>query len=297
MSQSDQKNQLDALRAQFGTSEKSDSDVAKLRRQLERVNQRLKDSEAVQSHFLSNIRCEINNPLTAIMGHCVYLISQGDIDLELRQQIARTIYNEAFDLDFQMQNIITAAELEAGEITPFLSRIDIRYLIDNLIETFQVRLHDKQLTLVLENSIPESRFFQCDAQKLHLILSNVISNAIEYSRDNIELKLIASLVDNNLVLSVRDNGIGIDASQLKAIFDRFRQIDQGATKQHKGHGLGLSVSKASLDLLNGTIEVKSEPNIGSIFTITIPEATDIHVAEDVSTDANTVLFSSPGNDG
>ncbi|MBN2007758.1 HAMP domain-containing histidine kinase [candidate division KSB1 bacterium] len=289
-------NLLNELRNRMTSTIDPCEEVERLRSQLEHVNNKLQEAEKVQSHFLSNIRCEINNPLTAIMGHCAYLRGLSEMNLDRVHDVALTIFNEAFELDFQMQNIIAAAEFEAGDRNLFISRVDIHFVLDMLIETFQPRLLSKQLSLTLQNTIPKSRFFSTDANCLHLVMSNILNNAIEYSPEKTKLEVIASVDDQALYLTVHDHGIGIEPSMLHTIFDRFRQLDQGAQRQHKGHGLGLSVCRAALDLLDGRIDVQSQPEQGSTFSIVIPETSTPIEAGDIAPDANTIIFESSLNE-
>jgi signal transduction histidine kinase len=289
-------NLLNELRSRMKSTINPDDETERLRCQLERMNNKLQEAEKVQTHFLSNIRCEINNPLTAIMGHCSYLRGMQNLPIDLVHRVALTIFNEAFDLNFQIQNIIAAAEYEAGDCSPYISRVDIHFLIDDIVDTFQPRLHRKQLTLTLQNDIPENCFFQSDAQRLYLILSNIFNNAIEFSGEKNQLEVYTSITNDTLIIAVHDHGIGIEPSMLPEIFRRFHQLEQGTQRQHKGHGLGLSVAKAALDLLGGTIDVKSTPNKGSTFTLCIPQSTQAPNDQDIATDANTFIFTSSLND-
>lgn len=285
---------LDELKQRFEEKKKSLSTLKELMQSLEKVNNKLQESEAVKSNFLSNIRNEINNPLAAIMGLAKNLFSVKKPENETTQAVSRTIYAEAFNLDYQLKNIFTAAELEAGETDLALSNVDIIHLLKHTIESFRHLLKKKSIEVDLINQLNElptgSLFFKTDADKVKLIIANLLSNAIEFSSEGSRLEIRFQIEASELKISIQDFGIGIEQSVLSKIFDRFKQLDSGTTKKHKGHGLGLSIVKATLDILNGEISVSSESEKGSVFTISIPEPAFSENVDSVTLDDNELFF-------
>lgn len=249
-------------------------DLVTMAKKLEAVNERLLESERVKSHFLSNIRNEINNPLTSVLTMSEMILSKNGLpDYSVLQTVVSMIYKEAFSLNFQLRNIFTAAELEAGETVLSGSSVDIDSFVRDVMNTFEHRSAEKRLSVCFELSaeLKADPFFRTDAEKMHRVLSNLVSNAIEYSHEGGTVEIKAGKKGGNLDISVKDGGIGIDAAYHKEIFERFKQLDSGITKNHGGHGLGLSVVKAVLESLNGTIGVKSGKGEGSTFTVSVPE--------------------------
>lgn len=200
------------------------------------------------------------------------------------------IHSEAFTLDFQLRNIFIAADLEAGEAMPGISKVDINYLILNLIAAFKYRLNEKQLKVNYVNKMSDQHFFKTDAEKLRVVLSNLLCNAIEFSHEAGQIEVKAWFDEGSLRISVKDTGIGINKSERKKIFDRFVQLDTGISKHHKGHGLGLAVTKELLNLMNGIISVSTNKAEGCLFTITIPETESMAEAEIFALDGNELIF-------
>ncbi len=132
--------------------------------------------------------------------------------------------------------------------------------------------------------------FKSDPDKLHLIIFNILGNAIEFSNEGGKVELMAWKQDENLYISIKDYGKGIEDTDRDKIFDRFRQLDTGVTKNHLGHGLGLSTVKAAIDMLGGMISIESKKEEGSVFTISIPEAEGEPVLGMVSDDGNEFIF-------
>jgi len=275
---------IEELRERFDMNRRALHDLQTMTRKLEIVNAKLQDSEALKSQFLSNIRNEINNPLSSIIGLARQLM-HGTVPDPAR--MAAIIHAEAFNLDFQLRNIFIAAELEAGELEPSVSRTDIAGLISGALDLFRYQVEEKRLRV--EQSVPGELIFVTDAEKLQVMLNNLLANAIEFSLEGGSVRIEAERHDDRLCLKVVDSGIGIAAENQEKIFDRFRQLDSGSTKGHRGHGLGLSIIRAVCDLLGGAIDLESDLGKGCCFTLTLPEI-DSEAADVLAKDGNFFLF-------
>lgn len=283
---------IDELKKRFEENGKVLNSLKIVNDKLVDVNRKLQESEALKSNFLSNIRNEINNPLTSVLFMAKELKSDETLDREAVSSMADTIYNEVFNLDFQLRNIFAAAELEAGETVPGIARVDIDNLINNSIESFLHKADAKRINITFD-SLCESEnnsHFNSNPEKLQLVINNLLSNAIEFSLEGGIVEITACKKEGNLNISVKDHGIGIDESNHKLIFDRFRQIDTGVSKSHLGHGLGLSIAKAVAEMLNGTISVESSRDKGATFKLTIPEAESETEVSALSNDGNEFIF-------
>jgi two-component system, OmpR family, phosphate regulon sensor histidine kinase PhoR len=276
------------------TENKKDTALRHLMKTLEAVNDKLKESESLKTHFLSNIRNEINNPLTAIMGLSQQLLEGSAVDFSETQNMAEAIYSEAFDLDFQLRNIFAAAELEAGEQSLSISNVDADALVQSVIQSFHHRAYRKNIHVSYSftslNLKRGSNVFRTDPEKLRLILSNLLSNAIAFSREGGIIELYVKRDANMLIFSVRDYGIGFSMENETIVFERFRQLDTGPQRRHRGHGLGLSIIKDLADLFGGTISVVSAPDKGSVFIVSVPEAEQAEGIDAFSDDGNVFLF-------
>jgi signal transduction histidine kinase len=283
---------IEELRNRFRMNREALEELQELNREMRVVNKKLEESESLKSHFISNITNEIINPFTSIMGLAKHILSVKKEDWKTVISMVALIHSEAFNLDFQLRNIFVAAKIEAGEIYPEILNVDIKTLISNVIESFQFEAKKKNVTLKLHFEIPEKEgetiYFKTDPEKLRLILSNLLSNAIKFSFEKQNIDLRVSLEYSNLYVTVEDYGTGISEENQKKIFDRFKRLDTGINSLNRGHGLGLSINKAILDLLKGTVDIQSEMGKGSKFIICIPEA--ISDTAGFSTDGNEFLF-------
>lgn len=265
---------LEVMRQRLEAKDRAYGDLRDLMAKLEELNAKLVESERMKSSFLSNIRNEINNPLTAVLTMAEILASGDQApDYETLKTIAALIHKEAFSLNFQLRNIFAAAELEAGEAIPGFSGSDIDSIIKDVASSFRHRAQERNVFVDLDIYAGLSlNPFRTDAEKVHRVVSNLLSNAVEFSPEGGRVTLKAFLDDGWLFISVTDSGPGIDPSRHNAIFERFRQLDTGVSKKHLGHGLGLSIVKATVDLLGGRISVDSSSGKGAVFTVLIPEA-------------------------
>ena len=283
---------LSELKNRFDQKDEIMFEQRKLVKQLEKVNQRLVQSEQIQTRFLSNIRNEINNPLTAILGMSREMMTAVyDKDKFLKN--VSLIFSESFKLGFQLQNIFLAAEIEAGQSQPYVMNVKVNNLLKSTLDNFDHLIFRKKLKINFQSDFSDDFQFRTDPEKLKIVLSNLMMNAIEFTATEGEILVkICQQRDGKLSISIHDNGEGIAESKLPTIFDRFTQLNNGSTKNHAGHGLGLSVVSSVLELLGGEIEVVSNVKRGSIFLVTIPQS--LHVAElnGASNDGNEFIFNS-----
>jgi len=288
---------IDELKKRFAEKRRALSDLSRANEQLLLVNERLGRAEALKSDFLSNIRNEINNPLSSIMG-LARSLSHAPPGAE-SVAMAETIYAEAQALDFQLRNIFVAADLEAGECVPAIACVDLVSLVGNSIDSFSRIARKRGVTMDFRagEEEGEGRFLATDAGMLEVIVANLLANAIEFSPEGGVVVATLAIRERCLFLSVADSGPGIAPGDRMAIFERFRQLDSGSRKRHHGHGLGLSITRALLELLGGVVDVACESDEGSIFRVTLPELQWDDEGEVLAEDGNLFIFPGSGQGG
>ncbi len=285
---------IEELKISCEQNKKSLQELKELNKELKKVNEKLTESEALKTHFISNITNEIVNPFTSILVLSKNILAVKTGDWNKVSSMAALIHSEAFNLDFQLKNIFAAAKLESGKAFPEISNVDINQLMQDTINIFKQEADKKQLSIDVlfnDNYKPEEtnqHYFKTDPESLKLITANLLSNAIKFSNTQDTIKVKISKLEQSLNISIQDSGIGISKADQKIIFDRFKRLDMNIHSLNKGHGLGLSVIKSILDLMNGKIEIESEINQGSVFTVLLPEAkSETHSYTD---DANEFIF-------
>ena len=153
-------------------------------------------------------------------------------------------------------------------------------ILNSCLDKLGYRISDKKLAI--SKRVPEDLIFPTDAQKIEIILLNLLGNAIEFTERDGLVTLEVEENRDGLVVSVSDSGPGIGPANQEVVFDRFHQLEAGATKGHRGHGLGLSICWSLAELLGGTLDLDSRPGQGCRFVLSLPRPdveTVVHAAE------------------
>ncbi len=267
---------LKELKARLENGRASEERIDALNQEFQMLSKRLKESEALKSHFISNITNEIVNPFTSILGLSKSILTVEKQDWKKVVSMVALIHNEAFNLDFQLKNIFTAAKIEAGEISPNISKVNVRSLAQSVIDSFSVVARKMGIEIEFDYQIEfgfgKNFYYKTDSEKLKQILNNILNNAIKYSYKDSRVILKMWMEDDVMYVSIQDFGTGISEKNQNIIFERFKRLDTGINSINQGHGLGLSITKALLDVLGGTIDIKSQKGEGTTFTVSIPES-------------------------
>ena len=235
------------------------------------VKQKIEVEEAnrLKSEFLSNMSHELRTPLNSIMALSNVLITHAKNKLDDDENnYLQVIERNGKRLLVLINSILDLSKIEAGKMDVSHEFTSIGNLLLIIKENMQTIADKKELVLTL--SIPDNLpQIDTDESKLHQVLLNMVSNAIKFTEEG-EVSISANYDTNNVFIEIKDTGIGISKEMLPNIFDEFRQVDGTSTRQYEGTGLGLAIANKLVKLLSGNIEVKSELNEGSVFTITIP---------------------------
>ena len=240
------------------------SEIEMLKKELESVNEKLGKSDAFKSHFISNITNEIINPFTSIIGISKSIMQLDGSHIGQIHSMANLVFNEAFDLDFQLRNIFEAAKIEAGETEIEASSIDIDEITNEEAERFRFKAEKKNLYFSVEAAKPEEERFISDTNKLRTIISNLISNAIKFSDEKNKISILYNIKNETLNFKITNKGINLSDSDIKVMFDRFSKLDNEINSLNQGHGLGLSIVGFYVELLNGRIEITSNNGFNTV---------------------------------
>ncbi len=249
------------------------SEQKQLLNQLENLNKKLEESDAFKSHFLSNISNEIINPFTSILGIAQNIQLLEKEDIAQIHSMSNIIYNEAFDLDFQLRNIFAAANIESGQNKLELAKLRVVDFVNEIIESLRLKAEKNALYFEFTHFIKQD-YFITDADKLRMILMNAIVNAITFSEKKNKIGIHMELNQDGFIFKICNQGHPISEKDQKLIFDRFKKLDNSINSLNQGHGLGLSIVHDYVDLLNGKVSLKSTEEEGTIFTIKLPPLRD-----------------------
>jgi len=227
------------------------------------------ESDRLKTAFLHNISHEIRTPMNAIMGFSGFL-SDPDMSEEQKTHFAQVIQQSSQQLLSIIDDIVRIATIEAGQEKLNENELHLNNLLVFLREQFAAKAGVKNLSFEMMPGLDDDRsLIIADETKLMQILSNLLENAIKFTREG-QVLVGYTLKHGQLEFFVKDTGIGIPESMHETIFNRFSQVESSISRQFGGSGLGLSISKAYVDLQGGKIWVESEPGEGSSFYFTLP---------------------------
>lgn len=245
-------------------------------RRQERSNEALRSCEMqaqaasrAKSEFLAAISHELRTPLTSIRGFAELM--ERRIDHPVYRDQASMIRKGAEHLNTLLTEILDLTKVEAGAMPIVREAQNIRQLVTDVGEFFEVAAAGKGLGLavMVSDDVPDS--FPCDGLRLKQILNNLLSNAVKFT-DQGGIGIEVERLGTDLLIHVVDSGQGIEPAMHEAIFEKFRQGNDRVSYQHGGTGLGLALSRALAELMGGRLTVMSTPGVGSRFTLTLPIA-------------------------
>ena len=263
------------------------------------AKERAEEASKVKSRFLANMSHEIRTPMNGVIGMAELLLSTK---LDNKQKrIVNSILKSGEILLSIINDILDFSRLEAGKVEIRYREFSIREILKEIVDLFQVQAKKNQTVVYFsyDKNVPQKVIG--DPDKIKQILINLVGNAVKFTRDSDIIlrvrpyKTAGNLNTGNgltLKIEVADHGIGIPENRLDTIFNAFSQVDSTTEKNFEGTGLGLSIVKGLVELLGGTIEVKSEEGKGSCFTcimpFRLPEGCDREPAKEEKTESRTL---------
>ncbi len=239
---------------------------------LIRAKERAEESDRLKTAFIQNMSHEIRTPMNAIMGFSELMGINFD-NKEKLEKYASVINQRSNDLLRIIDDLLDIARIESGQMKVYLETFELKSVFDELRETFSLIYRQKiersvNFQIVFPQELMHKRI-RTDKQRFKQIFTNLINNAFKFTeRGKVEFGCTKGS-DNALVFYVSDTGIGIQEDKLGLIFTRFTQLHDEIRRAHGGNGLGLSIVKGLLELLNGQIWVESLPGKGSSFYFTL----------------------------
>lgn len=233
------------------------------------AKEKAEESDRLKTAFLHNISHEIRTPMNSIVGFSGFLNEPGLMP-EKRSEFAEIIIQSSNQLLSIITDIINIATIEAGQVKIKESELNLNAKMKYLYDEFSPKAQKQNISLSYKTNLsdPDSTIIT-DGTKLTDVLLNLIGNSIKFTKKGY-VNFDYHVKDNHLEFCVEDTGIGIPIELQGEIFKRFRQVEDTATREFGGSGLGLSISKAYVELLGGNMWLTSEPEKGSKFYFTIP---------------------------
>lgn len=230
---------------------------------------KVKKLERVREDFVANVSHELKTPLTSIKGFIETLKDGAIEDENVSYKFLDIIDVEVDRLNCLVDDLLLLSEIENKNSNTVYEYFNVEEIIDNLFQVLNKIAKEKNIILEkeIEENIPQ---LYGSYNHFRQMLMNLIDNGIKYTPNGGKVKVSVFEKDEKLVIKVKDTGIGIDKKHQNRLFERFYRADKARSRQVGGTGLGLAIVKHIVLMFNGKIDLQSEPNRGSIFTIEIP---------------------------
>ncbi|WP_281637668.1 ATP-binding protein [Flavobacterium marginilacus] len=261
-------------------------DHRKNRFQLEKSKQKAEESDKLKSTFLANLSHEIRTPMNAIIGFSDLLLNEN-LSEDLKMKYLKIINSSGKSLVSIIEDLIEMSKIDAKLIMPNYKGLDIEKCIKELYNTLKVTIpEDKSINFYISESTEKlENNILTDEVKLKQIIVNLLTNAIKFTDSgHVAFGYSIDKEEQLIEFRVEDTGIGISKNDLKVVFDRFRRVEDDYSISLSGLGLGLSISKAYVEMLGGEIHVESVYGGGSVFKFTIPLIYEEYIEENKDPD-------------
>ncbi|MCS6861043.1 MAG: cell wall metabolism sensor histidine kinase WalK [Abditibacteriales bacterium] len=241
--------------------------------------------ENIRRDFVANVSHELRTPVASLRAMAETLLMGAKDDPEAAQQFLETMLKETERLSVLLDDLLELARIEAGKREPRKVDLNLRELVETVLNKLRPHAERKQLNLAVD--VPEDLTLRADPDAMQQILVNLLDNAIKYTPSGGSVTVTGKVRGNDgipsipflsstspslpyVVLSVSDTGVGIPHEHLPRIFERFYRVDKARSREMGGTGLGLSIVKHLVEMQGGKVTVESAVGRGSVFTVTLP---------------------------
>jgi PAS domain S-box-containing protein len=255
--------------------------TAKKQAEIELIaaKEKSEESDRLKSAFLANMSHEIRTPMNGILGFAE-LLKEPDLTGDQQSQYIDLIQKGGARMLNIINDIIDISRIESNLVNLSTSETDINKSIEYIHAFFKLETDQKQIKLDYKAPLPTGEAnVIIDREKIYAILTNLVKNAIKFTKKG-SIEIGYTKKEDYLIFYVKDTGIGIHKDRQEPIFERFIQADIEGKNAYQGAGLGLSISKAYVEMMNGKLWVESEFGKGSTFYFTIPYIVKVNGKQD-----------------
>ncbi|WP_244885464.1 MHYT domain-containing protein [Herbaspirillum chlorophenolicum] len=233
---------------------------------LREVAEKAEQAAAAKTTFLANMSHEIRTPMNAVIGFSELLL-KSDLSATQRAHLT-TVHQSARSLLGLLNDILDTTKLEKGGVT--LEHIDfsLQEVAQQIVTSLRLNAEKKRLDLVLDYASGVPEYFKGDPLRIQQVLTNLVGNAIKFTQQG-SVRIAIAQVGDRIGIEVWDTGIGMTPEQLSRIFDPFAQADASISRRFGGTGLGTTIARQLIELMDGTISAESQLGAGSVFRVTL----------------------------
>lgn len=240
---------------------------------LRKAKAEAEEASRMKSALLANMSHEIRTPLTSILGFAEEIGTMGQEAPGPVDRFAGLIQKSGHRLLETLDGVLNLSKLEAEEMELETEPIDLPSKARQVAQELRSQAEDAGLHLQVQTVDTPIRA-RADAGGVKIVVQNLLSNAIKYTEEGGQVYLRFRSEEDMVALEVEDTGIGMDQDQVERLFDPFRQASEGVSREYEGTGLGLAITQKAVEEMGGEIEVDTEKDVGSRFTVWLPKGTE-----------------------
>ena len=226
--------------------------------------------DRLRSDFIANVSHELRTPIVMLQGYSEAIIDNIVTTDEERDEMIKIIYEESKRMGRLVTDLLDLARMESGRMRLYKENVAIVQVIDRITQKFAQAARESHIDLKFVTTVSPELVVEIDEDRVEQVLTNLIDNAIRHTSN--EGNVLVRVEQHNafVKISVEDKGSGIPTEDLPFVFERFYKADKSRTRGKSGTGLGLAIAKNMVEAHDGGISVKSEENVGTTFTFTLP---------------------------
>ncbi|MFA7109852.1 MAG: HAMP domain-containing sensor histidine kinase [Sphaerochaetaceae bacterium] len=232
---------------------------------LSKMSKQLEKNRDQSRRYNQDVQHELRTPVTNLLSH---LEAVQDGVFEMDENMIKDLHSEVIRLSKIIDQIQNLEKMDDGRKFVKMEIIDVNEIVGERIKSFVSSAKMNEISIETDIRVKQ---IVTDSSLFSTIITNLLSNSIKYAGRGSKIIISIRKENSNILISVKDNGIGIENDKLDKLFDRFYRVDNSRSRETGGSGLGLSITKASVEILNGTIEVLSTPKKETIFNILLPQ--------------------------
>lgn len=249
---------------------RGNDEISKLAVAFNDMSEKVLNLEHKRVEFVSNASHELKTPLSSIKLMADSIIQTHDIDMEYVREFLLDMNNEVDRLNRIVNKLlyITKMDTDAEKMEAGMDITSVSEILSGIEKNLMPIANRDEITLEVKSD--DNLFVMANKDMLWQGIYNIVDNAVKYTGEFGKVEVNATKSAGNVVISIKDNGVGISEEDKEKIFERFYRVDKARSRETGGTGLGLAIALKAVEFHGGTINVESELNIGSVFTVTIP---------------------------
>ena len=247
----------------------SEESIERLQRALQEKERARREIEQRKNDLIVYLAHDLKTPISSIIGYLTLLRDEQDMSEEMHKKFIHVTLNNAERLDDLINEFFEISRFNLSTISLNYSKVNISFMLKQILFEFQPALQNKNVTYHLEGS--QDIQIVCDVEKIQRVFDNLLSNAIHYSFENSRIDISLKQDNENLEIQFNNKGYPIEREKLNRIFEQFYRLDASRSTRNGGTGLGLAIAKQIIEQHYGTITAASEGEMIT-FTVKLPLA-------------------------